>query len=173
MTDGGAADHGARITQLESRMDSLAKLVSELDEENEQLRAEIRDLRDENELVRRKIDRIEDDTSMLGDIRQGNATDRERRMATILLTLRNDAIESGGSSTMNAKSCHDALNREGDRTSMYDLMEGIPELVESDSVRYINEPRSSPRNSRLEMDKSEGPLPTTFKGHDLTGEEVA
>lgn len=169
----GFADGDHRLDQLESRIDSLAGLVAEHDEELEQKDARIQDLRNENEVLRRKLEKIEDDTSMLGDIRQGNASERERRMAVILLTLRNDALQSGSVVTMDAKACHDAINRAGARSSMYGLMEDLAEMAESDSVRFVRESRSSSRNTRLEMDKSRGPLPTTFKGYDITGEEVA
>lgn len=154
-------------------MDSMAKLVSELDEENEKLSAENEDLRDEISILRRQLQQMEQDTSMLGDIRRGNASTRERRMAVIMLTLRNEAIRNGGVGRMDAGDCHSALNKEPDRTTMYGLMEDAARLVESDSVRVIKESRSADQNTRIEMDESRGPLPTAFEGFDITGEEVA
>lgn len=173
LADGAPQDSEERVDQLESRMDALANVVSRQDEQIEELQAENKELSDELAVVRRQLEQMEKDTSMLGDIREGNSSTRERRMAVIMLTLRNKAVRSGGKATMDAGQCHDALNQEPHRSTVYGLMEDAVRLVESDSVRMVKESRSSSKNTRIVMDESRGPLPSTFEGHDIAGEEVA
>lgn len=171
MTDG--CDCADRLDRIEDRVDSLASVVGHLNGELESEKAEREEISRELNVVRRQLAEVQQSTSMLNDIKTGSSDVREKRMAKILLTLRNKAERNGGSATMDAGNCHDALNQEPDRTTMYGLMDDLADLVGTDAVRYVKEDKSADRNSRLILDESKGPVPATFEGHDVTGQEVA
>lgn len=159
--------------ELESRLEVCVSLVQDLRDEVEDNEDQIKELRAENEALRRELDQVKDRTDLLQQVRRASSRPKEEKVAVTLTVLRQRAERQGGSASMQWDGVVNALGGDIDRTTSYDIMQAAADMIDSDAVRYVKEPRSSKQNTRLVMDLNAGRLPHTIAGHDITGQGEA
>lgn len=158
---------GDRLNVLEGRVDSLANLSAGNDEEIGELREEIQDVRLELKHLREEVAELQDQTDMLKSVRRAGASNREEKVAIVLMNIREKA-ERGGRGQMTAENIVDTLQNQIERTTAYSIMDKAVEMVEKPDVLFVERfDRHDDRNTRLVMDRTEGDLPPTLEGFDL------
>lgn len=133
--------------------------VEGLEKENEQLRQRVGELRDQTEKMNRAAEFYQ-------DVARETAAKRDRQAAIVLKHAAN-VTASGGRQEYDGGRVQDVLEAASEkihRTDTYDVMEKAEEIVGDQNLCWMqNEPRSSPKNTRLIV-KSPTELPETLAG---------
>lgn len=133
--------------------------VNGLEDENEQLRQRVVELRD-------TVDKMNRAAEFYQSVARNSAAKRDRQAAIVLKHAANVSV-SPGRQEYDGSRIQDVLEAADEkihRTNTYAVMEKAEELVDRDDLcRVQEEPRSSPKNTRLVVD-SPTDLPETIAG---------
>lgn len=156
--------HSDRMESIERRMEELEEENKELVEENEYLRQRI------NELVA-DVESLMDRDKLLEPIAESAITSTEQRVARVMMTLHAKASSRDGRAEMDCKSIVDCLNGSIHRTTAYDVINDVIDIVDSDAVKKISEPRHATKNTRLRIDLEKEEWPIEVAGKQIGGAE--
>jgi septal ring factor EnvC (AmiA/AmiB activator) len=154
---------------LEARLEAHSARLQALTEEIEQLEAALEAKTERIDELEAELDRQQDRTELLAPVVDGPETAKRQHMGRLLQTLHRDA-EPAGKASIDAPSAYEALNRERDRTTMYDLFDDIVELVDDAGLCWVErESRAAAKNTRLMLDLEGGQPPAEVGGVAVTG----
>lgn len=152
------------VRKRAEQADAVAKMALDLVNEKDE---EIAELKAENKELRERIEELEDTNSILAGVNDKRAMTPEDRAIACIQILAMDA-GSDGKASMTAKEGWNALDREYDRTRMYDVFRTAESLVGNKDVCWFQkESRSSNKTSRLIVDRTGDDLPEKANGKRL------
>jgi uncharacterized protein YigA (DUF484 family) len=137
---------------------------------------EIDDLQEEIGRLERELREVRERTDLLEHVKKAASLKPETRAAICIQTLYNSAMKRKRDSTsdkarasMDYKGAENALGGAMNREPIYRTFDRAEKLVgDEDVCRKIKEDRSSDKNTRLVIDLTEGDLPQTIAGHEIT-----
>ncbi|WP_323192392.1 hypothetical protein [Halostella sp. PRR32] len=133
--------------------------VNDLEDENEQLRQRVIDLRE-------TVDKMNRAAEFYQTVARNSAAKRDRQAAVVLKHAANVSVSPGRQAYdgSRVKDVLEAADEKIHRTDTYDVMDKAEEVVgDTELCRVKEEPRSSPKNTRLIVD-SPTELPGTIAG---------
>lgn len=182
-TPAARSDVEDRLDELEQRLESLQmdvkqsgnlakdaiqtanEALQQVDDVQDNLSGDVRELE-------ARFDDLADRTDLLKHVKQASALSRDEKAVVCLQTLVTEAQDGDGRAAMNAREAKKALGGGVDRTLMYKILPHAADLVDDeDVVWWQTESRSSQQNSRLIIDLTNGDVPGSIEGYDLTGGE--
>jgi predicted RNase H-like nuclease (RuvC/YqgF family) len=164
------------LERLQSELDAYSQIVAELetriDEKNQtitQLEDRMDALERENRQLRHDLDEQREKRDWLQAAQQADQMDQDLRAALCVQNLLAKADSTGRQRvSMDNSDGMEALNHSIHRTSVYDVYEKAEKLVgDTDVLWFKREPRSSKKNSRLILDRTNGNLPRMLAGVEL------
>lgn len=156
--------------EWERRLDALSNRLSVVEEQNEWLENELKERDERLDTYEERIENLERRSKLLDRVLQHEDSSRKKRAALLLQVLYNDAMESNGSASMDARAGWENLNRTVDRTTVYDIFDAAVEAVGDEDVCWVKrETKASKKNTRLILEPEEGALPEQVAGVPLKG----
>jgi len=167
----------AELDALETRFDGLSDWVESIETQLERVRQENRELHDEvdrldeeNRKLRARLQEVENSNSLLAKAKQAELSSPEERAVACIQKLKNKADATGADRVaIDQEAGWEAVEYAVDRTTVYDIFRKAEKLLgRPDVLWYQSESRSSEKNSRLILDRSEGDLPESVAGHTVS-----
>jgi hypothetical protein len=177
MTEDEPADDPPKPGELQARFDSFIDWVEGLEDRlddaetaNQHLREEIARLDEENRELRAQLAKVESNSSLLEKAKQAELSSPEERAVACIQKLKNKADRTNSDRVaIDQEKGWDAVNYSVDRTTVYDIFRKAETILgRPDVLWYQSEPRSSDKDSRLILDRTDENLPESVGGHTLT-----
>lgn len=158
---------------LESRLDAMSKRLDTAEEQNEWLEQQLKERDDRIDELERQLEQVNTRTDLLDRVEAGSALKPEERAAVLIQTLYNEAANTNGYASIDATGAVKALGGSVNRTLMYGpngAFQKAVDLVDDESVLMLKkENRASEKNTRLELNITDGDLPDTVAGVEVKG----
>lgn len=173
-----SAPNDDKLDALEDRFDGLSDWVESLEgqlkdvrQENRELHDEVDRLDEENRKLRARLQEIENNNSLLEKAKQAELSSPEERAVACIQKLKNKADATGADRVaIDQEAGWEAVEYSVDRTTVYDIFRKAENILgRPDVLWYQSEPRTSEKNSRLVLDRTEGDLPQSVAGHTVSG----
>lgn len=151
------------------------------------LREENRDLRDrldaaeaERDALRQEVKQLRQRTNLLEVLRDTGSMTVEERAAICIQSLYNEAYrerqkdtKDAATASMDYKKAEGVFRGQITRDQIYRTFDRAAELIDDEAVvKYIEEARSAPKNSRLVLSLERGDVPPSIAGHEIEAPEV-
>lgn len=165
-------DLAEEVERLREDLNGAVQIARNATQRVSELEDEVAHERQRRKELEEQVEKLSDDRELLNKVRRNGADSYSTAAAVCIQTLAREARNNASQrAEMDAKSCVRTLNSTIHRTNTYDVFDEAEELIDDrDVVWKQKESRSSPKNTRLIVDLSEGDLPAQIEGHDLTGE---
>jgi len=167
-----ADDLAEEVERLREDLNGAVQIARNATQRVADLEDELAHERQRRKELEEQVEKLSDDRELLNKVRRNGADSYATAAAVCIQTLAREARNNASQrAEMDAKSCVRTLNSTIHRTNTYDVFDEAEQLIDDrDVVWKQKESRSSPKNTRLIVDLSEGDLPAQVEGHDLTGE---
>lgn len=158
---------------LQNRLDAMSKRLETVEEQNEWLEQELKKRDERIDDLEHELEQVQTRTDLLDRVEEGSSLKPEERAAVLIQTLYNEAVNTNGYASIDVSGAVKALGGSVNRTLMYGpngTFKRAVELVDDEDVlRLKKENRASEKNTRLELNITDGELPETVAGVEVKG----
>lgn len=138
------------MSKQEGMENELADRVDFLASELAELRQEVQAKDDRIDQLEQQVEKLHADTKLANKASNARRLKKEERAALLLQTATNKLQRDGvGAVSIDVNDADDIFNGELGRQLRYDAMKEAAKAVDGDDVEYVQESRSSDRNTRL------------------------